>query len=69
MKWFKKLFCKHFYMMTRWHWSHGPNGNDPRCIEREFRCTKCGKLFYDCLTSDMCDLDGFAERHSEIQDQ
>jgi hypothetical protein len=68
MKWFKKLFCNHFYLMTRWHWCHGPNGNDPRCIEREFRCVKCGKMIYDCITSDMCDLDKFAEINSEKQE-
>ena len=43
---FKRLFCSHEYLLARWHWCHGPNGNDPRMIESEWRCQKCGKLYY-----------------------
>lgn len=68
MKWFKKLFCNHFYLMTRWHWSHGPNGNDPGGIECEFRCVKCGKTVYTYITSDDCDINRFAEYYSDKQE-
>lgn len=43
---FKRLFCSHEYLLVRWHWCHGPSANDPRMIESEWRCQKCGKLHY-----------------------
>lgn len=32
--------------MLRWHWTHGPHGNDPLFIEAEYRCKECGKIIY-----------------------
>jgi hypothetical protein len=40
----KQLFCKHDYTLSRWHWTHGINGNEPREMECEYICTKCGKF-------------------------
>lgn len=47
MNFFKKLLCRHndFYMI-RWHFTHGPNDNDPRFIEYEVECQKCGKRMF-----------------------
>lgn len=42
----KKLFCGHQYEMTRWHWTHGPTGMEPRQIEAELKCANCGKTKY-----------------------
>lgn len=30
----------------RWHWTHGPVGNDPLFIKSEYRCNRCGKIVY-----------------------
>ena len=43
---FKQLFCKHSWTVVRWHYTHGPCGNDPRIIEVEMKCKKCGKVSY-----------------------
>ena len=43
---FKRLFCEHCYELNCWHRYHGPNGNDPRMIEAEYVCSKCGKVIY-----------------------
>lgn len=46
-RFFKQLLCRHADAeLLRWHWTHGPLGNDPAFIEAEFRCKKCGKIFY-----------------------
>lgn len=46
MKWLKQLVCRHSYQIIRWHWTHGPTGNDPLCLEVEHKCSKCGKIAY-----------------------
>lgn len=44
---FKRLFCKHTAAdLLSWHWTHGPNGNDPLFIQAEYRCNECGKIIY-----------------------
>ena len=43
---FKRLFCKHAYQTTRWHWFHGFSGMEPARIEAEMRCYKCGKVIH-----------------------
>ena len=46
-KWLKKVTCKHYRAtLVRWHWSHGPNGNEPRTVEAEYKCDACGKDVY-----------------------
>ena len=42
----KRIFCNHEYILIRWHWTHGINGNEPRMIEAEFKCRKCNKVHY-----------------------
>jgi len=45
--WLAQLWCNHVSVqLIRWHWTHGINGNDPRTVEAEYRCDKCGKLVY-----------------------
>ena len=39
----KRMFCKHEFKPVRWHWTHGPIGNEPAFVEAEWRCEKCGK--------------------------
>lgn len=46
IRWIKRLFCRHEWAVTRWHWTHGFNENHPVFIEVEFKCKKCGKLDY-----------------------
>lgn len=42
-----QLFCKHKDAdLVRWHWTHGPMGNDPASVEAEYRCNDCGKTIY-----------------------
>ena len=42
-----QLKCKHYDSeLLRWHWTHGPIGNEPAFIEAEYHCTKCGKIVY-----------------------
>ena len=45
-KFFKRLFCKHSYQTQRWHWFHGFSTMEPRRIEAEMKCCKCGKTIY-----------------------
>ena len=45
-KFFKELFCKHSYQIVRWHWFHGFSSMEPRRIEAELFCNKCGKTVY-----------------------
>jgi hypothetical protein len=45
-RFFEQLFCRHEYEITRWHWFHGFNGNEPRRLEVERVCKKCGKAIY-----------------------
>ena len=47
MKFFKRLFCRHVWLLNRWHWTHGITGNHPLFIEAEYKCSKCGKLKYE----------------------
>lgn len=43
----QRLRCKHFKAdLLRWHWTHGPSGNEPAFIEAEYRCKDCGKIVY-----------------------
>lgn len=42
-----QLFCKHYKAdLIRWHWTHGPAGNDPASVEAEYCCNNCGKTIY-----------------------
>ena len=41
-----RLLCRHIYHLSRWHWCHGINGNDPLEMEVEIICPKCGKKKY-----------------------
>lgn len=44
---FKKIFCRHKTSeVICWHWTHGPNGNDPRSIEMQLKCNICGKYYF-----------------------
>lgn len=43
----KKCMCRHERAnLQRWHWTHGPNGNDPATVEAEYECQLCGKIVY-----------------------
>lgn len=50
----KRIFCSHEYLLVGWHWTHGPNGSDPRMIEAKWKCRKCGKVnfFYPARGSE-----------------
>ena len=41
-----RLLCRHIYHLSRWHWCHGVNGNNPLEMEVEIICPKCGKKKY-----------------------
>lgn len=45
-KFLRKIFCKHDYEITRWHWFHGYSTMEPRRLEVEHVCKKCGKTIY-----------------------
>lgn len=43
----KKIFCKHRKSkIICWHWTHGPNGDEPRFIEVQLKCDICGKYYF-----------------------
>ena len=42
----KQIFCKHDYKINRWHWFHGFSTMEPRRLEIEHVCIKCGKKIY-----------------------
>lgn len=46
MKILKRLFCKHDYVINRWHYTHGQCGNEPAYIEGYKVCKHCGKEKY-----------------------
>lgn len=41
-----RFLCSHEYGLKRWHWCHGPTAMEPRQVEAEYRCWKCGKIIY-----------------------
>lgn len=46
-KFFRQISCNHFDAdLIRWHWTHGPMGNDPASVEAECRCNDCEKMVY-----------------------
>lgn len=46
-KFFRQLFCRHRQAdLLRWHWTHGPTGMDIAFVEAEYRCRRCGEIFY-----------------------
>lgn len=48
--WIKRRLCRHQYItLMRWHWTHGPFGNDPLTVEAEYKCDDCGELLYSYL--------------------
>ena len=42
----KQLFCRHSYIVQKWHFTHGLVGNEPSYIEGYDICRKCGKFRY-----------------------
>ena len=46
MKLLKRLFCKHYFVVKRWHFTHGQLGNEPHFAEGFKQCKKCGKERY-----------------------
>ena len=42
----RQLFCKHSYIIDRWHFTHGQCGNEPRYIEEFEKCLICDKERY-----------------------
>lgn len=42
----KQWKCHHTVDVKRWHWTHGPNGNDPAFVEIEYQCEVCNKITY-----------------------
>lgn len=61
--WFRQLFCRHWFRINRWHWCHGPTGNNPLMIEYERICPLCGKLTYGVVDDRL--KDAFAEFHRD----
>lgn len=53
--WLQQLRCPHSFHLNRWHWCHGPNGNDPIMIEYECLCPQCGKLVYGIVKDQLKD--------------
>lgn len=50
MNFFKKLFCKHKNSeVICWHWTHGPNMNEPRFLEIQLKCNNCGKYYFTTI--------------------
>lgn len=49
----KRIFCKHNWRLTRWHWVHSPSQNDKYYMETEYRCMNCGKMKYEYPPSDI----------------
>lgn len=49
----KRIFCKHTWKMTRWHWTHGYTVDKPYYMEVEYKCTDCGKVKYWNPPSDL----------------
>ena len=49
---FKQLFCKHKenQEVICWHFTHGDNGIEPRFIEVQYKCHRCGKYYYRNIT-------------------
>lgn len=46
-KFFRQIRCKHYNAdLLRWHWTHGPYGNEPAFIEAEYCCKECEKIVY-----------------------
>lgn len=44
---FHQWRCNHWQAdLIKWHWTHGPYGNDPAFIEAEYHCKGCGKTVY-----------------------
>lgn len=62
----RKIFCNHSYKIKRWHWFHGYNANEPRMIEVECICKKCGKIKYFVLDRNM---DNFADMFKELEER
>lgn len=46
IKFIKQLFCKHDYVVEKWHYTHGQMGNEPAYIEGFMVCLHCGKERY-----------------------
>lgn len=61
--WLRQLLCQHSFHLNRWHWCHGPIGNDPSMIECEYKCSKCGKLTYRAISDDWDNMRAWAKFH------
>lgn len=44
--WVKQIFCGHEFVPEKWHWTHGPYGNEPARIQAKWVCKHCGKVQY-----------------------
>lgn len=62
----KRLLCPHNDLhMLRWHFTHGPNDNDPCFIQYEVECSKCGKRMY-MTTNDPNYMEYITERYGDL---
>ena len=52
IKFIKQLFCKHYYVVEKWHYTHGQMGNEPAYIEGFAVCQRCGKERYFAASRD-----------------
>ena len=62
----KKILCMHHCQreVLVWHYTHGPNGNDPAFIQYKAKCAKCEKIFID-YTKDIAMYDHFEKTLKE----
>ena len=64
IKFIKQLFCKHDYVVEKWHYTHGPMGNDPAYIEGTMVCLHCRKeRYFACERT--CKFGAYIEQHME----
>ena len=65
---FKKLFCKHYYEISSWRFSHGWNDSYPRYIEGFNVCKHCGKKIRFFVESNSPDEKYIIQNFGEFYD-
>lgn len=65
IKMIKQIFCKHTFIYSSWHYTHGINCSDPLMIEYKKVCKKCGKEKYGTADRNSS-IEGFLIQHKEL---